>query len=230
MDKTFFNWSGGKDSAMALYQMMETKGYEVNALLTNISRDYERISMHGVRKSLLLRQVENLKLKIPLHLLELWEGMSMEDYSQLMETQLNEFKAKTIRQAVFGDIFLEDLRAYREEKLASVGMSGVFPLWGQDTRQLVEHFIELGFKAIVVCTNAKLLDESFCGRIIDNDFLNDLPANVDPCGENGEYHSFVFDGPIFDKAVDFTIGEKVLRDYGASNGDWDHQFWYLDLE
>lgn len=229
MKQAFFNWSGGKDAAMALHQIMEADEYEVAALLTNISRDYERISMHGVRKDLLYQQVANLKLKAPLHLLTLWEGMSMEAYSEIMHQQLNLFAAASIDHAIFGDIFLEDLRAYREQRLSELGMQAVFPLWGRDTRRLLEDFIELGFKAVVVCTNARLLDESFVGRMIDAAFLRDLPTDVDPCGENGEYHSFVFDGPIFENPIGFELGEKVLRNYGNSDGNWDNDFWYVDL-
>jgi len=229
LKQAFFNWSGGKDSAMALHQMIQLKDYKIAALLTNISRDIERISMHGVRKSLLLKQVASLKLNVPLHLLELWEGMSMDDYSAIMETQLNKFAAQNIQTAIFGDIFLEDLRAYREQKLESVGMSGHFPLWGQGSKELVQRFINLCFKAIIVCTNARLLDESFVGRIIDQGFLKDLPEEVDPCGENGEYHSFVFDGPIFKEPIPFEIGEKVLKKYKDADGEWDSAFWYIDL-
>ena len=148
-------------------------------------------------------------------------------------------KAENYTHSIFGDIFLEDLRSYREQQLAETGITAVFPLWERDTKQLIREFLSLGFKAITVCVNAKLLDKSFVGRIIDESFLNDLPDNVDPCGENGEFHTFVFDGPIFSKPVAFEIGEKILRSYLPNDNDddncfsgssnWDTQFWYCDL-
>lgn len=227
-NNAFFNWSGGKDSAFALHQIIESEEFDIQALLTNISREHQRISMHGVPKNLLLQQIELLKLDAPLEIIELWETMSMEDYSSLMQNKMQDFNSKGINTAIYGDIFLEDLKKYRETKLAAVGITANFPLWGRNTRDLLEEFINTGFKAVVVAANAQLLDQSFLGRNLDKAFLADLPKGVDPCGENGEFHSFVYDGPIFQKAVDFELGEVVLKEY-ETNGDWDSRFWFQEL-
>lgn len=197
--------------------------------------------MHGVREELLLQQARELDL--PLEVLEVPHAATMSAYDQAMRKTLTPLKEAGYSHSIFGDIFLEDLRNYRESKLNEVGLKGEFPLWKQDTNTLVREFIALGFKTITVCVNAKLLDESFVGRIIDEDFLNDLPDNVDPCGENGEFHTYVFDGPIFKNPIPIEIGEKVFRKYEApsdpddschtaeddSEKSWDTGFWYCDL-
>lgn len=229
MIKSIFNWSGGKDSALALYHILGEREYDIKSLVTTINTEKERISMHGVRKVLLEQQAKSIGL--PLHQVLLPEAPNMEEYNEQMKSMLEEFKGQGISHSIFGDIFLEDLKNYRDEKLSQVGMTGYYPLWEIDTYKLFNEFITLGFRAVIVCTNAKYLDESFLGRELDHDFLNTLPANVDPCGENGEYHTFVFDGPIFDKPIEFTKGEKVFKSY-ESNKDTSHDtgFWYLDLE
>jgi uncharacterized protein (TIGR00290 family) len=179
-------------------------------------------------------------LGLPLRWLRLPEQVPMPVYERMMADTLTAFRAQQYNHSVFGDIFLEDLKAFREKNLAKTGMQGVFPLWKRDSRQLVEEFIELGFKAVVVCVNAKHLDASFAGRPLDHDFLRDLPPGVDPCGENGEYHSFVYDGPLFRQPIQFTAGEKVFRTYAPTSEDddncfasqpapFDTGFWYLDL-
>lgn len=228
MKKAFFNWSGGKDSALALYKVLKESDYQVDALLTNLSHEFDRISMHGVRKELLLKQTESLQ--IPLRTLKLPKDISMKSYDELMRLQLLTFKKNGFTHSIFGDIFLEDLKKYREEQLAEAGLTGVFPLWKMDTLATVKEFVDLGFKAIVVCANAKLLDKSFVGRMIDYAFLSDLPQDVDPCGENGEFHSFVYDGPLFSAPIPITLGEKVLRTYDSKEAsNWDSSFWYCDL-
>ena len=238
MKKAYLNWSSGKDAAFSLYKLQQEGDFEIVKLFTAINTDVNRISMHGVRVALLEAQAKSLGL--PLQLAKFSGNVSMETYNEVMETETKKLKAEDIEFACFGDIFLEDLKEYRDAQLAKVALSGVYPLWKKDTKKLVEDFIELGFKAIVVCTNAKYLDESFCGRVIDHQFLEDLPKNVDPCGENGEFHSFVFDGPIFSEAINFEIGEKVHRTYQkAEEGEdncftdeetnWDTGFWYCDL-
>ncbi len=139
------------------------------------------------------------------------------------------------KDCAFGDIFLEDLRAYREKQLAQMNITGHFPLWKRDTKELLNEFLGLGFKSIVICAKSELLDSSFVGRVIDQDFINDLPENVDPCGENGEFHTFCYDGPIFNEAVNFTVGEKVFRAYNNPQKDEQHSnedkigFWFCDL-
>jgi len=239
-EKVIFNWSGGKDSALCLYKILQTQQYDVMCLLTSISEPYQRISMHGVRDDLLETQAESIGL--PLLKVQIPEMSSMEIYEKVMTTALTDLKTKGATASVFGDIFLEDLRKYRENKLSELNLKGVFPLWKIPTDKLVREFIDLGFKTIITCVNEKYLDKSFAGRIIDNDFLKDLPDNVDPCGENGEFHTFVFDGPIFKKPVSFDKGETVFRKYtpekqndeSKNNKDnhdspFDNGFWYCDL-
>lgn len=232
-EKVIFNWSGGKDSALCLYKIQQAEQYDVLCLLTSISEPYQRVSMHGVRADLLDLQAESIGL--PLVKMTMPEMPSMETYEAMMKTTLKELKAKGATASVFGDIFLEDLRQYRENKLAELDLKGLFPLWKQPTNKLMREFIDLGFKTIVTCVNEKYLDKSFAGRIIDNDFLADLPADVDPCGENGEFHTFVFDGPIFKKPIPFERGEVVYRKYTSANQNnntdspFDNGFWYCDL-
>lgn len=237
MTKAYFNWSTGKDSSLALYHILKNKEYNVTQLVTTVNKDYKRVSMHGLREALLDAQAERLQL--PLQKIYFPAEVSMSSYDATMKEATQKLVANGFRHGIFGDIFLEDLRKYREEKLQEVGITGVFPLWKKDTKALLKELLALGFKAITVCVNAKLLDESFVGRILDENFINDLPSTVDPCGENGEFHTFVFDGPIFSSPIDFTIGEKVLKTYTSSKKDedtcgtddsaWDTAFWYCDL-
>lgn len=205
------NWSGGKDSSLCLYNILQSNKYKVKCLLTSINKIHNRISMHGVRVKLLQQQAE--EIGIPLKMIELPEQPGMKEYESEMGKKIKEIKKEGIYQAIFGDIFLEDLRRYREIKLREFGVKGVFPLWKIPTKKLMEQFISLGFKAIIVCINEKYLDKSFCGRMIDRSFVKDLPDNVDVCGENGEYHSYVFDGPIFKKPIVFKKGSIVYKKY-----------------
>lgn len=237
MIPAYFNWSGGKDSSFALYTLLQEKSVDIRYLVTTVNSEHQRISMHGVRRELLHEQAR--LIGIPVHEILLPDSPSMSSYENAMEAGLRPILEEGIRHCVFGDIFLEDLRAYREQKLAEIGVQGIFPLWKQDTRALVERFIDLGFKTVVVCVQADKLDESFVGRTIDRDFLNDLPDNVDPCGENGEFHTFVYDGPIFTRPVNFSLGERVFRNYSTQDQDDDAcgtanvkswGFWYIDLE
>ncbi|MCE3229078.1 MAG: ATP-binding protein [Bacteroidetes bacterium] len=190
--------------------------------------------MHGVRTELLDLQAQNIGL--PLVKMMIPENPTMQDYEKVMSETLSVFKEKGITHSVFGDIFLEDLRKYREDKLALAGFTGVFPLWKQPTDELIREFIDLGFKTVITCVNEKYLDKSFAGRIIDYDFLNDLPENVDPCGENGEFHTFVFEGPIFKNSIAIETGEIIYRKYNspsnntdACNDPYETGFWYCDL-
>lgn len=243
MKKAYFNWSSGKDSALALYTIQQQKEFEVVKLITNVNEDYQRVSMHGLHEDLLEAQVESIGL--PLEKIQFPANVTMDLYSEKMKAKTTELKAEGLNYAVFGDIFLEDLKAYRDKKLAEVAIEGIYPLWKRDTKALLQEFLDLGFKAITVCVNAKLLGEEFVGRVIDEQFIKDLPTNVDVCGENGEFHTFVFDGPIFKKSIDFRIGEKVLKSYTLNDDDYDncHQtstkkttknydssFWYCDLK
>lgn len=229
--KSIFNWSGGKDSAFCLYKLLQTGEYDIQCLLTSISEQYQRISMHGVRVELLEQQAE--RIGIPLIKLQIPENPSMETYDNLMSETLTGLKQQGAQVSIFGDIFLEDLRAYREAKLAELDLKGIFPLWGSSTKELIREFIALGFKTIVTCVSEKHLDKSFAGRIIDESFLNDLPDGVDPCGENGEFHTFVFDGPLFPSPIPFEKGEVVYRTYPAPSQKYEtpssYGFWYCDL-
>jgi uncharacterized protein (TIGR00290 family) len=211
--KAYMNWSGGKDSSLCLHKILQDERYAVDCLLTSVNAVHNRISMHGVRRSLLNEQAKSIGL--PLHTIELPEQPGMQEYEQMMLEKISALKATGHTHAVFGDIFLEDLKIYREKKLAEVNIECVFPLWKISTQQLMGEFLDLGFKAIIVCVNEKFLDKSFCGRMIDHSFVRDLPPGVDVCGENGEYHSFVFDGPIFQYPIPFTKGEIIRRTYQA---------------
>lgn len=253
MKKAYFNWSTGKDSALALYKILQNKEFEIGTLLTNVNGEFGRVSMHGLREELLNEQAKQLGL--PLQKIHFPGDVTMTLYDEIMKEAMQKILKENYEYAVFGDIFLEDLKAYRDKKLNEVGLKGEYPLWKQDTKLLLQEFLSLGFKAITVCVNAKLLDESFVGRVIDQSFIDNLPEEIDVCGENGEFHTFVFDGPIFKNPIDFEIGEKVLRTYKAntdtsddncsnyskdknedcykekeSQQTWDSGFWYCDLE
>lgn len=239
--KAIFNWSSGKDSALSLYKILQNRDYKIEYLLTSVNEQFQRISMHGVRVELLEAQAKSIGL--PLKIMQIPEMPTMEVYENVMMQTLTELKKEGITHSVFGDIFLEDLRKYREVQLAKIGFEGVFPIWKIPSEELIQEFIQLGFKTIVVCVNERYLDKSFVGRIIDQDFINDLPENVDVCGENGEFHTFTFDGPIFSKPINFEIGEIVYRKYERPKTEnssdtacdtiasdaFDYGFWYCDL-
>ena len=217
MEKVLFSWSGGKDSAISLYEIQKNQKYQVVSLLTTITEDYDRVSMHGVPRSLVEQQANSLGL--PLEEVFISRDSSNEEYDSKMREVLIRFKQAGVFSVVFGDVFLEEVRKYREDNLSQIEMKGIFPIWGRDTAELTRSFIELGFQAIVTCVNSKILDERFLGRVLDKHFLAELPPNVDPAGENGEFHSFVFDGPIFKEKIGYTLGERVLRD----------SFYFCDL-
>jgi uncharacterized protein (TIGR00290 family) len=203
-------WSGGKDSELALGALSRQFDYNVVALLTTVTAGYDRVSMHGVRRSLLLQQAESLGL--PLREVEIPTKASNDIYEANMAVAFGEFHAQGIRKVAFGDIFLEDLREYRQRQLAPLRLECLFPLWQQDTTELVETFISDGFRGVTVVVDPQRLDESFVGREIDREFVAALPPDVDPCGENGEFHSFVYDGPMFADEISFSRGEVVQRD------------------
>jgi uncharacterized protein (TIGR00290 family) len=217
MKKLLFCWSGGKDSALALYEIKKNHEYEVVSLLTTITEDYDRISMHGVRRILVEQQARSLD--IPLHKVFIPRSCSNEEYAAKMTEALTKFKQDGVENVAFGDIFLEEVRKYREDNLAQLNMKGVFPLWGRNSAELVRSFLALGFKAVVSCINTKVLNEKFLGRQMDKDFISELPPNIDPSGENGEFHSFVYEGPIFKEKIGYKRGESVLRD----------SFYFCDL-
>lgn len=205
-----FSWSGGKDSAMALQVAQGDAKYEVVSLLTTVTEGYERISMHGVRNELLRRQAEAIGL--PVEEVRIPPQCPNSVYEERMAEAVARFRERGAQHFAFGDIFLEDLRAYREQKLLHANMTALFPIWKVDTRELAERFVKEGFRAIAVCIDPRKLDKSFAGRELDASFFRDLPEHVDPCGENGEFHTFVFDGPIFRQAIPVRTGEVLERD------------------
>ncbi len=217
VEKVILSWSGGKDSAMALYEIRRRQDYEVVTLLTTLTEGYDRVSMHGVREVLLEQQARSLGL--PLEQVIISKEASNEEYEAKMQATLSKFQKLGISCVAFGDIFLAELRKYREDNLAKIGVKAIFPVWGRNTGELAKTFVNLGFKAVVTCVDSKVLDKAFAGRIIGASFLAELPSNIDPCGENGEFHSFAFDGPIFKKSISLTIGQIVLRD----------SFYFCDL-
>ena len=212
-----FGWSGGKDSSLALQAVLKNPALEVRALLTTVTEEYDRISMHGVRCSLLEQQAKAIGL--PLEKIEIPPRCSNDLYEQKMEAAMLKHKAAGIRRMAFGDLFLEDIRAYRDKTFPPIGMEAIHPVWGINTTALARQFISDGFKTVLVCIDPKQIDSKFCGRDFDEKLLADLPASCDPCGENGEFHTFVYDGPIFRKPVEITKGEIVERD----------GFWFCDL-
>lgn len=227
-NKTYFNWSTGKDSALALYHLLKDERFSVEKLVTSVNSHYNRVTMHGLPVSLLIKQAE--LLEIPLQTINLPEQPSMEDYETIMTQAISNLKAEGFTHSVFGDIFLEDLKAYREINLSKVGISTVFPLWKRDTKVLITEFLDLGFKAIIVCASAKYFSEDFVGKTITKELIENLPEDVDPCGENGEFHTFCYDGPIFKTPVPFSIGEKVYREYNTPNTENEKTgFWFCDL-
>lgn len=217
-EKILFSWSGGKDSALALNSLQQNRDLEIVALLTTITVDYDRISMHGVRRELLEKQAESIG--IPLEKVIISKKSSKEEWEEKIQAILLKYKNEGVTAVAFGDIFLEDLKKYREANLAKIGLKGIFPLWKQKSFILAKKFIELGFKAIVTCVDSKQLDGKFCGREFNESFLSELPKDVDPCGENGEFHSFVYAGLIFKNNISVKKGEIVLRD---------EQFYFCDL-
>ncbi len=217
-EKVIVSWSGGKDSTLALYELQKTKSYEIVSLLTTITQDYDRISMHGVRTILLEMQAESLGL--PLEKVFITKDTTNEQYERKMWDVMAKYPAAGISSVVFGDIFLEDLRKYREDNLSKIGMKGIFPIWERNTAELAHAFIDSMFKAVITCIDSNLLDKKFIGKTFDEHFLSKLPSTIDPCGENGEFHSFVYDGPIFRQKILHTTGKVVLRE---------NRFYYCDL-
>ncbi len=203
-------WSGGKDSAMALNVLRQRHELRVTALLTTVTEGYERISMHGVRRALLLRQAKAIGL--PLQEVRIPPQCINATYEARMCEALRSQKENGVCRVAFGDIFLQDLREYRERNLAKVEMNAIFPIWKRDTRELAQDFCAMGFRAIAVCIDSSKLSREFAGRELDESFFRDLPPGVDPCGENGEFHTFVYDGPIFPEAIPVERGEVVERD------------------
>src|SRR5581483_140161 len=238
-EKVIFCWSGGKDSALALHRILRAGNCEVLALLTTCNEHFQRVSMHGVRLELLEAQAQAIGL--PLEKIFVSQRSSNEGYQQKMSACLLAHKARDVTGCAFGDIFLEDLKRWRDENLAKVGMRGIYPVWKIDSRELIREFFTLEFGTVICCVNDAHLGEDAVGRNIDEEFIRSLPAHVDPCGENGEFHSFAFAGPVFKQPIRFKVGEKVYRPvevthpattpgtYTCASPRATKGFWFCDL-
>jgi uncharacterized protein (TIGR00290 family) len=227
--KVVMNWSSGKDAALAFHLLSGLEGYKVTHLLTTLSEEHERVFMHGVGEQLLEMQAERMSL--PLLKVKLPASPDDNLYKDAMLKNLTALKAEGVSVAAYGDIFLEDLKVYREQQLSQVGMSALFPLWKKDTKELVRMVEDAGIEAILVCVNERVLGKEFLGRKIGRDLLTDLPAGVDSCGENGEFHTFVYNAPFFNSPIPIKTGEIVYKKY-TPEGDgkgWDTGFYFLDV-
>jgi uncharacterized protein (TIGR00290 family) len=207
---TALSWSGGKDSALALWALREEAGIEPAALLTTITEDYDRVSMHGVRRELVRAQAA--AAGVPLVEVEIPAACVNEVYEQRIERALTSPPLDAVPVMAFADLFLEEIRAYREERLRPAGREALFPLWGRDTTDLARRFVDAGFEATICCLDPRRLDPSFAGRRFDHALLEDLPETVDPCGENGEFHTFVHAGPIFAAPIAVETGRSEERE------------------
>jgi len=225
--KVVLNWSSGKDCALALFKIQKDPKYKLKKLFTTLNKTNKRVSMHGIHEKLLKSQAREIGL--PIDVLYLEENISMRRYSDLIELKMQDFKNEEIYHSAFGDILLEDVKEYRERQLELIGMKAVFPLWKENTTKIIEDFVRLGFKAIIVAAAAEHFDKRFLGREIDNYFIEQLPKEVDPCGENGEFHTFCYDGPIFRNKVLFEKGEIKSANYPNPSGDGEVIFHFLEL-
>jgi len=208
--KILFSWSGGKDSAYALYKLQQENDYSIASLFTTLSQEYQRVSFHAIAVHLLETQAKAIGL--PLDKAFVTKSDSIDEHAAKLEPYLLKHKNNGIKTIAYGDIFLEDLRDFRIKSLAQIGMDSIYPIWKTNTAENMKKIIDLGFKVILTCVDLNVLDKSFVGREIDEDFLKDLPSNVDPCGENGEFHTFVYDGPIFKEKINFKKGEIVQKE------------------
>lgn len=215
MNKAVIAWSGGKDSALALHEIQNT--IQIEALITTVNED-DRIAMHGINKKLISQQAQ--AIGYPMIEVRVPRNCSNDQYEFKLAEALQEYRESGVELVIFGDLFLEDIRAYRENFLKRIGMKGVFPLWKKETTALAKQFIDCGFRAIIICVDTQTLSEEFAGRDFDYELLNSLPPQVDPCGENGEFHTFVYDGPIFSEPVRIEKGQKYLLQ---------DRFYYCDL-
>ncbi|MEL6986482.1 MAG: diphthine--ammonia ligase [Bacteroidota bacterium] len=226
--QSILSWSGGKDAMMVLY---ESKFQNINivSLLTTVELPHNRIRMHHVHASLI--ELQAMRLKLPLHKVYVSENASLEEYKIQIESTLLKYKQADINHICYGDLFIEDIKAFRTKQNLTLGVKSLFPLWERDTTQLAFDFLKAGFKAIVVCVNAKYLSGDFVGREYNEAFLSSLPEDIDPCGENGEFHTFVYDGPLFSKRIDVEPEERIFKnlDLGPGNEHIDQAFWYAPL-
>ena len=208
--KTFLSWSSGKDSAWALHVLQQEPHVDVVGLFCAVNKAFNRVAMHGVRVELLQQQVKSAGL--PLHIIQIPYPCSDGEYADAMTSFIDEAKKENIECFAFGDLFLEDVRSYREERLKGTGIAPIFPIWGIPTKKLSREMVASGLKAMITCIDPKRISREFAGREYDESFLDDIPTDVDPCGENGEFHSFAFDGPMFQTPIEISLGETVHRD------------------
>ena len=207
--KCVLSWSGGKDSMLSLRELQDDNSYEVVSLLTTVTEGYDRISMHGVRTLLLERQAESLGIR--LHKVYIPKDANNETYEKSMIEALSIYPALNVKTIAFGDVLLEDVRKYRENLVARTVLQSIYPIWKKDPAQLINSFLQNGYKATIVCIDTQKLPESFLGKTLDKDLIDSLPDDVDPGGENGEYHTFVYSGPGFQQPVKFSIGDIERR-------------------
>lgn len=222
--KIVVSFSGGKDSILALYRLQQSEEWEINSLLTTLTEDYERTTMHGVRNELLEMQAQSLGL--PLRVVWIPKDCPNDMYQQRMKKAVDDIKAEGIQYIMFGDIFLEDVKKYREKMLNGTGITPVFPIWGESTEHIIDEFLRKGFKTVVCCSDTLKIDASFTGRVIDEQFKRDYPKKHDICGENGEFHTFVFDGPNFSYPITYRLGEtRIVKDMISE----EDRFYYVDI-
>lgn len=228
MEKAYFNWSSGKDSSLALYYAIKSNKFKVDSLFSVIVSGKDKIAMHEIGSTLLMKQ--STQIGIPLTLFKFDENWLPEEYGIAMKGYMEKFKSQGITTALFGDVYLEELRNKRIANCAKSGIKAEFPLWNISPWEILQQFIEVGFKAIITCIDNSVLPEKFLGKVIDREFVETYPKGADICGENGEYHSFVFDGPIFKKTVDFQMVRKYHIDYKDAETNRSHRYCYLELE
>ena len=228
--KAVFNWSGGKDSAFALHKLLQANEYEVISLLTTVNSNTRRSSMHAIPVPLLQAQADSIG--IPLYLIEYGPEEEIKGYENCMRKAVEDFKEQGVSHFVFGDIFLHDVRLYREKQLKPYGIEVVEPLWEMKSTEVMQNFLQSDLKTIVVTTMANLLDQSYIGRLVDRSFVESLPESIDICGENGEYHTFCFDGPIFKYPIPYTLGTPFEFSHTVGMEDGSQQtftYWFADI-
>lgn len=226
--KAVFNWSGGKDSALALQKTLQENEFDVISLLTTIQEETFTSSIHDIPLNLLLKQAESIE--IPLYTVAI--SKDKKSYEEGMTEAVNHFKNLGVHHFIFGDIFLADVKSFRESKLNPLGIEVVEPLWGKTSEDIIQEFLHSGIKTKVIVTQADKLDKTFIGRDIDSDFVNLLPKGIDLCGENGEYHTFVYDGKLFNTKINFEISEtkKISYEFKMDNGEMkSFEYWQAEL-
>jgi uncharacterized protein (TIGR00290 family) len=227
--KAVLNWSSGKDAALAFHQINEKKEYRIEKLITTLNQDFDRVFMHGTRESLIDAQAA--KMNVPLLKIKLPPSPDDALYREAMRSAYSGLKDEGISAAMFGDIFLEDLRAYRDARLAELDLEGIYPLWKRDTKELLTMLEQTGIEAVIVCVNGQVLDKEYLGKKISPALAETFPPGVDPCGENGEFHTFVYNAPFFSSPIDIRLGDVVVREYAPdapSGKDAAFRFYFID--